>query len=81
MTDLATLTAFFGWCSVVNIGVLLLSSVSLLLLKDTISDLHSKIFGVGRDSLLATYFDYLANYKIMIIVFNIAPWCALKLMV
>ena len=72
--------AFFGWCSVINIGVLLVSSVLLMLLKEPISAIHGKMFGVDPSDLPSTYFQYLANYKIAIFVLNIVPYLALRIM-
>lgn len=80
MNDIQTLTSFFGWCSVINIGVLLVSSILLMLAKGPISSIHSKMFGVSQEALGQTYFQYLGNYKIMIFIFNIVPYIALRIL-
>ncbi len=80
MIDINLLTAFFGWCSILNIGVLMLSTISLILMKESISNLHSKLLGIEKSHLNDMYFQYLATYKIAIIVFNLMPYFALKLM-
>lgn len=69
-----------GWCSLINIGLLILTSVLILLLRRSISNIHGKMFGLGTSDVLNAYFQYLAQYKIAIIVFNLAPYLALKLM-
>ena len=73
------LTAFFGWCSVINVAVLIFSSLMLAAMKDSITVFHSKLFGVSRDNLATMYFQYLGNYKIAIFIFNLVPYLALKL--
>jgi hypothetical protein len=80
MSDLQTLTTFLGWCSVINMGLLLFSTAALMLMKNFVARMHSKLLGVDRSELPAMYFQYLGNYKVIIIVFNIVPYVALKLM-
>jgi len=78
--ELDTLTTFLGWCSVINIGALILTSFSLMLMRGPISTIHSAMFGVSEANLPSTYFQYLANYKIAILILNVVPYFALKIM-
>ena len=80
MMTTAALTAFLGWASVVNIAVLMLSTVMLIAMRGAISKIHSRLFGLDEKDLGRAYFQYLAQYKIALIVFNIAPYIALKIM-
>lgn len=79
MNQLTELTAFFGWCTVINFIIFLISALLLLAFKDSIAKLHSKLSGVEKQSLLHLYFQYLGNYKIFIIVFSLTPYIALKM--
>jgi hypothetical protein len=79
MTDMNTLTTFLGWCSIINISVLFLSTVALGLVRKPVARMHSKIFGVSESDLPSAYMQYLGNYKIVIIVFNLVPYIALKI--
>ncbi len=38
------------------------------------------MFGLDEKDLNRAYFQYLAQFKILIIVFNVTPYIALKLM-
>ncbi len=80
MSTIDIITAFLGWCSIINIVMLSLTSTILMLWKDKISSLHSHLFGVSHSDLKILYIQYLGNYKIAIIILNIAPYFALKLM-
>ena len=80
MIEMNTLTIFLGWCSVINIGVLLFSTMMLILMKGSISRIHSKLFNVRQDDLVPIYFQYLGSYKIAIFIFNLVPYIALKVM-
>ena len=80
MNTIESLTEFIGWCAFINIGMLTVTSVLILLLRNPISNIHGKMFGLGTTDVLNAYFQYLAQYKIAIIVFNIVPYIALKIM-
>ena len=74
------LTELLGWASVLNIAVLMLSAITLIAMRGTIAKVHSKLFGLNEKDLGRAYFQYLAQYKIAIIVLNIAPYLALRIM-
>jgi hypothetical protein len=76
---LETLTAILGWTTVVNIAILTLSTLGLIAMRGTISEIHSRLFGLDEKDLGRAYFQYLAQYKIAIIVLNIAPYLALRI--
>ena len=80
MNSIETLTEFIGWCTLINIGFLLVTSILILLMRTAVSNIHSKMFGLDSQDVLKAYFHYLANYKIAIIIFNLAPYFALKIM-
>jgi hypothetical protein len=44
-----------------------------------IKRLHAKMFGLSEEDLSRAYFQYLAQYKIAIFVFNLAPYLALRI--
>ena len=79
MTDMNTLTTFLRSCSIINISILFLSTVALGLVRKPVARMHSKIFGVSESDLPSAYMQYLGNYKIVIIVFNLVPYIALKI--
>lgn len=78
--DLATLTTFFGWASVINMGVLLVGTVGMLMGRGWAAAIHSKMSGLDEADLSRFYFHWLAQYKIGAFIFSIVPWVALKLM-
>lgn len=77
--DINTLTLFLGWCSIINIGILLFSTFALVVARGPVSGIHSKLFGVNQSELAPLYMQYLGNYKIAIIILNIVPYIALKI--
>jgi hypothetical protein len=75
------LTAFFGWAAVINIGLLLFSTMALLVLRGPITRIHARLFGLNEQDLSKAYFQYLAQFKIAIILFTITPYLALRIVV
>ena len=49
-------------------------------MKNTIMPIHQKMLGMSETDLSKAYFQYMAQYKILIIVFNLAPYLALRVM-
>ena len=79
MTDMNTLTEFLGWCSIINISILFLSTIALAVARKPVSGIHSKMFGVSETDLPLPYMQYPGNYKIAILVLNIVPYITLKI--
>ena len=80
MITIAELTTLLGWASAINIVFLFVSFLFVTFLRSTILQIQSKIFGLREEDLLRAYFQYMAQYKIVVLVFFIAPYLALKLM-
>jgi hypothetical protein len=80
MMTIESLTELLGWASVINIGILVFSTLAVITVRTSITEIHSKIFGLDEKDLGRAYFQYLAQYKIAIIVLNVAPYIALKIM-
>ena len=80
MMTTESLTELLGWASIINSAILLFSTLLLISMRGVISKLHSTLFGLDEKDLGRAYFQYLAQYKIAIIVLNITPYIALKIM-
>jgi hypothetical protein len=80
MNSMETLRAFLGWCTAINMGLLILASIFLVLMRGSISTIHTKMFGLSEADVSREYFQYLAQYKIAIIVLNLVPYIALRIL-
>lgn len=78
---LDTLTAFFGWCTLINYGLLIVSTIALLLFQKPIKRLHQVFFEMSDADLTRAYFRYLAQFKIIVIVFNLVPYLVLRFLI
>ncbi len=79
MNSLETVTEFLAWCTVINFGFLLLATFFLTVMRSWVVQTHARIFGLNEEDLLRAYVQYLAHYKIAIIMLNFVPWVALKI--
>lgn len=80
MITLSQITEFLGWASIINISFLTLATLSIILMREKISLIHNRMFGINENDLSKIYFNYLANYKILSLVFCVAPYISLKIM-
>ena len=81
MNDLSVIAAFLGWCTLINYGILLLSTVMVYACGDWAKGIHSKMFNISEADLDTLYFNYLGNYKLAIFIFNLVPYIALKILI
>ena len=74
-----TLIVVFGWMTVLNVALFTFSSVAMLIMRDFAANLHARLFDIDANDVNRTFYGWLGLYKIMIIMFNLMPWVALKL--
>jgi hypothetical protein len=75
---LETLTAVFGWMTVLNFGLLAISSLCLLAMRETIIKIHTRIMGMEEDDLNRAYLAWMSNHKLLTLVFCLVPYIALR---
>ena len=75
-----SLTSFLGWCSVINIAILVFSTLMMIVMRDFSVKIHSRLFHVDAEALPSLYLQYLVNYKIAVIILNIVPYIVLRIM-
>jgi len=78
--DITQLTAFLAWCTAINFVLLILATIALVSLSGVVTRVHGALFGLPGIILHEQYFQYLAQYKILIIMFNLVPYLALRIM-
>ena len=80
MITISQLTELLGWAAVINIAYLMLATLILIFLKGSVTSIHKKLFDIDEKELNSKYFDFLSTYKIVMLVFIVAPYIALKVM-
>lgn len=75
-----TLTTLLGWTAIINIVFLLVSFFAVIAFKRGVISIHQKLFDVNEAELNRYYFSYLGQFKLLNLVFFVAPYIALVIM-
>ena len=75
--DLATVRAFFLWCTILNGALLGLSVLTLTCAGDWVYRMHGRWFALSRDTFNVAIYAFLGGFKVMVLVFNVVPYVAL----
>jgi hypothetical protein len=77
--DISTLQAFFMWCTILNFGILILTSLLLTIGGDFAYWVQSKFFNIPRQTFDVAVYCWIGLFKIIVIVFCVVPWIALEI--
>ena len=77
--DIQMLTRFFMWCTVLNMGLLILSFLILAFARDFVYKVHGKWFPMSQERFNMVLYLFIGIYKIMVFVFNVIPWVVLAI--
>ncbi|MFH1371043.1 MAG: DUF6868 family protein [Planctomycetota bacterium] len=75
--DIATVRAFFLWCTILNGALLLFSSVVGVFAGDFAYRMNNRFFSVSREAFSAIMCSFIGLFKIFFFVFNLVPYIAL----
>ncbi len=67
------------WCAVINYGILLLWFLVFVLAHDGLHRLHSRWFRLSAEHFDALHYAGMSVYKIGILLLNLVPYIALRL--
>ena len=70
---------FLGWCSIINMGLLLWWFMFFTLVHDLVYRIHSRWFKLSVERFDAIHYAGMAFFKVGIILFNIVPYLALRI--
>ena len=72
-----TLTEFFLWCSVINLGIYIVWVLFILLAPDFIYRVQTKWIPISRETFTVVMYSFMGAFKIVIIVFCLVPYLSL----
>ena len=75
--DLPTLTKFFMWCTIINVGILALWTLFCMFTPNLVYRTQSTFFPIPRETFDVLIYSFLGLFKIFFLVFNVVPWVAL----
>ena len=73
------LAVLLGWSTVLNFGVLILTAIMLTLFRKLVHGIHTRMSGLSADELNKLYFQYMVNFKILWILFNLTPYLVIRI--
>ncbi len=84
--DITTVKAFFMWCTIINVGMMVLSRLACAFLSDFSYRMNTRMFSISRETFSRETFKvaflfYIGLFEIFVIVFNIVPYIALVIIV
>ncbi|MFC1761149.1 DUF6868 family protein [Planctomycetota bacterium] len=77
--DLTTVKAFFMWCTVMNTGLLIFSSIVCIFCSDFSYRMNNRFFSISREAFNTLVCSFIAVLKLVVIVFNLVPYLALAI--
>ena len=75
--DIGTLTRFFMWCTILNLGLLTLTSIMCIFFADFSWRMNNRFFSISREAFNVVIVCFIGLFKIFVIVFNLVPYIAL----
>ena len=71
---------FFGWCAVINIGILLFWFGFLAFAHDWVYRFHSRWFSISAQKFDTVHYASIGIFKMIVFVFNIVPYFVLLIL-
>ena len=75
--DIADARAFFMWCTILNGGLFILSSLICTFASDWVYRIHSKWYPIPRDAFNVAIYSFIGLFKVFVLMFNLVPYIAL----
>ena len=70
---------FFGWCSVMNYGLLVVWFFGIVVARDWVFKIHTRWFALSREQFDGIHYAAMAFFKMSIFMFNVVPYLALRI--
>lgn len=75
------LMKFFAWSTVINFALLIWWAAFIIFAHDWVYRIHTRWFYLNLERFDAIHYGGMAFYKLSIILFNVAPYLALRIIV
>ena len=75
--DIDSIRAFFMWCTILNVALLLFSSLACIFFGDFSYRMNHKFFSISRQEFNIMLVSFIGLYKLLVLVFSLIPYIAL----
>lgn len=77
--NVETLTAVLGWCTLINFGLLLYWALFIIFAHDWTYRMHSRWFKLSPEKFDSLHYSLMGFFKMGVIIFNLVPYLALRI--
>jgi len=70
-----------GWSALINYGVLLLWFLFFVLAHDWMYRVHTRFFTLTVEKFDSAHYGSMAIFKLLVIVFNLVPYLAMRIVI
>ncbi|MGI9473607.1 MAG: DUF6868 family protein [Rubripirellula sp.] len=77
--DVSKLRSFLFWCIVLNVIMFSFWSVMVLAVPDTVYETQKAFLPLTKETFYICMYCFLGAYKLLLILFNIVPYIALRI--
>ena len=77
---LGQIADLIGWMLLINIVLLVIGYLKITVFKSFVKSVLDTLMGDQADSIYATIPKALVNFEILVVVFNLTPYLALRIM-
>ena len=78
--NIELLLSLLGWCSLVNVLLLLWWLLFFIFARDWMYKLHGRWFNINQERFDTIHYTGMATYKLFIIFFNLIPYVILRIL-
>ncbi len=71
--------AVLGWCTLINLGLLIWWFLFLVVAHEWTVRLHTKWFRISPEKFDAIHYSLIGVFKMGVIIFNLVPYLALRI--
>ena len=76
--NLELLEQFFFWWMITNLGFYILTAIMVVAFPKWLAKVQARVLGIDETTARTAVYYFLAAFKLLIIVFNLGPWIALR---
>ncbi len=73
------LRTFLGWCTVINLGILLYWFLAIVFANDFVFRTHTWLFEITEERFDEIHYTMMMCYKAAVTLFNLVPYLAFRL--
>ena len=67
------------WCSIINLGLLILMFLAFLTAGKWICRVHAKLWGLPEEEVRFSIYRAMATYKMLVFILSVVPYAALRI--